>query len=262
VAKVKDAKRISSIGEYTDFLRDLRHSWKGDSKNNFDVWHRGVRDADRHLLHSSFDRFANAHGEDSLCREFLVHSPPFAERTTNPWEQYAMMQHYGLPTRLLDWTRSPLIALYFALEADRVEEDAADARVYILDPVELNKHTLRREQIFTWLHSEVADYLPKQLRPHSCNAVPDLPAAIEAPLSNRRILAQRGCFTVCGANKDGIYEASKRGPLQRFAALRVPAKKRRGLREDLWGLGLVDEVVYQDLPSLARRIKREYAATS
>jgi len=257
---INDIATIASIGDYTEVLRSVRLSWKKESTNNFDVWHRGVRNADGHRLHTSFHRFANDHGEDSLCREFLVHSPPFlAERPSSGWEEYAMMQHYGLPTRLLDWTRSPLIALFFALEADTPAEDAIDARVFLLDPVELNRITSGHRGILTWLHPEVGPYLPEGLRRAAGKAlIPELPAAIEAPLSNRRILAQRGCFTVSGKNVDGIYAAVERG-LQHVGAVRVPAARRASLREDLWGLGLADEVVYQDLPSLARRIKREYA---
>ena len=48
------------------------------------------------------------------------------------WAQIA--QHYGLPTRLLDWTESATTALYFACL-----EPASDAIVFVLNPVELNK---------------------------------------------------------------------------------------------------------------------------
>ena len=48
-----------------------------------------------------------------------------------------LMQHYGLPTRLLDWSESPLVALYFALSSD--EDAKADAAVWVLNPMKLNK---------------------------------------------------------------------------------------------------------------------------
>lgn len=52
----------------------------------------------------------------------------------------SLMQHYGLPTRLLDWSRSPLVATYFALESYMYEEDVApeDAAIWVLEPHNLN----------------------------------------------------------------------------------------------------------------------------
>ncbi|MGD1029438.1 FRG domain-containing protein [Candidatus Binatus soli] len=51
------------------------------------------------------------------------------------WDWYFLMQHYGAPTRLLDWTDLPLVSLYFAVTGGEPEEDAA---VWVLDPYWLN----------------------------------------------------------------------------------------------------------------------------
>jgi hypothetical protein len=57
-------------------------------------------------------------------------------KPSDHWERYFLMEHYGVPTRLLDWSDGALVALYFALKPVRGSQEAA---VYMLDPWWLNK---------------------------------------------------------------------------------------------------------------------------
>ena len=57
------------------------------------------------------------------------------------WEWYFLMEHYGVPTRLLDWSDGALVALYFALKPTTIPQDAA---VYMLDPWWLNKLVFKK----------------------------------------------------------------------------------------------------------------------
>ncbi|MCM1234965.1 MAG: FRG domain-containing protein [Ruminococcus flavefaciens] len=128
------------------------------------------------------------------------------------------MQHYSMPTNIMDWTTSAFTALYFALEKELNNEErivAEDAVIYLLNPIRLN---LAREYLMTPIGNagkkgvlnfpipalvgddkDFEDYLPSFSIEE--NKI-EYPMAVYVPFVNQRIKAQLGTFTLFGLDNE------------------------------------------------------------
>ena len=104
-------------------------------------WYRGLTDITYPLSPSIYRPPYKAELESTFLGRFKSQTPPFlANIPQNDWEWLFMMQHYGVPTRLMDWTELPLVALTFALKNISTKaDDTKDLVIYCLNPKELNK---------------------------------------------------------------------------------------------------------------------------
>lgn len=251
---------ISSISEFINYVESL--SKLGD------LWFRGVPKLEQTPVPGVVWQKNAWKKQNSMEHDFLVSYKSYASNETlNPWEIYCLMQHHGLPTRLLDWSESPLVALFFALTSDC--ESTEDRGVWVMDPYTLNKNNIGEERIYcpAVINAEEFDisagslnlnsYLPPNLNPNYKCDLPKKPIAINSTNHIKRVSSQKGCFTVHGSDKAGIETYFKHD--KDFHMIKVdmsdPSVKMKMIRT-LASLGIDEEFIYQDLDSLCKRIKR------
>jgi len=120
-------KVVRSVEEFVKEISLLREQWYPDEP--LVPWCRGQERAEWDLIPklyrlTSDDDYLNT--EYEIREEFVTRAPALSDYSKltedsalNNWESYFVMQHYGTPTRLLDWTEASLVALYFAVRSQR-----------------------------------------------------------------------------------------------------------------------------------------------
>jgi hypothetical protein len=250
---------VSNLAEFAACVSELASSGKGVR------WFRGTSMATHSLIPSLYRHPTIKDANDlmelewELLSEFRHQAPPFAGKLPDPnLELLFLMQHFGVPTRLLDWSENPFIALFFALErALQAGGNDHDAAVWVLDPVELNnRSTSYREsatRIFGAYAPELAGYEPSE---YGKRIAMKLPLAIFGIHNSPRIVAQRGAFVMFGRDTTALdLNPALSGDQGVVDKILVKSAFKGQMRKDLSNIGVSDSVVYPDLDGLGREIK-------
>jgi hypothetical protein len=202
--------------------------------------------------HSSATVYAYPNFQAMLL-EFKRFATPHLQAMSRPpvdeFEWIFLMQHYGVRTRLLDWTTDPLIALYFATLGDGPGgKGGSDAAIYALDPAAVNKHTVDIDGVISLNMHSWGNFL----EPNTPDA--DFPICVAPAHIDPRVIAQSSVFTLHGAllkRLDDYY------PLRpHIAELVIEAKEIPGIRAELELLGYDRARVFPELSSIADRVLR------
>jgi hypothetical protein len=163
------------------------------------------------------------------------------------WVQLA--RHYGLPTRLLDWTRNAAIALYFAC----VEAPASrnrDGSVFVINPKDLNREADERfavPRIFD-AHAD-ADRIKRYLTLSGSRSSRGLKTIAVNPVWNsERILLQQGAFTLHGSKEFTLTSDQ----VPSLVCLRVPASNKKRLLHELERAGINEMSIFPEPEHMCR----------
>ncbi len=230
---------IESFEQFRDIVKgitpDERYFFRGESKDYYSLIPKVGRLSNSEFVKSYFD-------EKSIFERFKNQALGFLQSTpSSEWEWLALAQHHGLPTRLLDWSTNPLVALYFAVgdpisDLDVTKEQltkkdyVGDAAFYFLTIksafVDVNKVKKPLE------HKYVNIYKP--------------------PHVSGRIRAQSGVFTIQPDPKQPLNERLKSKAIRKY---RIPYAIREELRKELRLFGVHHASIFPDLDGLSKYLQ-------
>jgi hypothetical protein len=148
---MSDANTITSVADAiskleSDEFQEFRKSEVPDSRKGteykypFGIWFRGLPNATWPLVPGIFRQTEHEYIEEtSMFHVFQLRLSEHRQTYHSTFDWLCLMQHYDLPTRLLDWTESVLIALFFAVN-DTDQRDV-DGKLWVLNARRLNKQT-------------------------------------------------------------------------------------------------------------------------
>lgn len=199
------------------------------------------------------------HLEAHILRNFARYSRPhLPAESTNDWELLVVAQHHGVPTRLLDWSYSPLVATHFATCSARPEGDRAIWRLdwqTLHGAFELPGLSLLTEDLRDLFGAD-DPFTPWQLFE---GETPTFACMIEPPSLDARIVAQTAVFTLCSdascSFEDFLSRQGLDGTLTKFV---IPAEAVPHVRDQLDLAGLDERRLFPDLDGVAAAIRRYY----
>lgn len=246
---------------------DIGKHWEARwSPTSMRFWFRGIDDADYALdpglLRHPYLGQDLENVEYGISSDFRIRGRPFLKaRPESDWEELFLMQHYGFPTRLLDWSESLATAAYFAA---RDINSSVDGAVWVLSPQWLT-HKANGEYA-THLPSNHPWLEPYRLRTSRSDLSAfnnSVPLPILPDHIDQRLIAQRGRFTIhtfqVGALKALAEEdRTLSGEACFLHRIRIPAAAKPTIRQQahIFG-GVCEDTMFPDLEGLSRSMRWE-----
>ncbi len=271
-----------SVKNITNFINQIK---KTGSKKGFENYFRGHSDM-VFKLEPSVYRDGYIDNEDRIFKESIVRIPQEFSSYKTTIEKLVKMQHYGVPTRLLDITSNPLVALFFACNKD-FEKDGVvifvqipdnNIRFYDSDTVSIIANIAKRPKNFEYDYTDktkISEFNEsyhigfllheiKEEKPYFQDIInyKDIEKvfAVKVKLDNPRILKQSGAFLLFGvrANKNIQADVPRSWVLNKtnkLLKLKIPADKKKKILEELDLIGLNDSTLFPELENQAKYLK-------
>lgn len=211
------------------------------------LWWRGQCQSTWHLAPSVFREERGVRPEQNIIAAFQARAPSRYDGCPAPSDRAGwlfLLQHYRAPTRLLDWSESVLVALYFAV----AEQESTGGALFALSPYQLNMVQIGQSRLLLASYGKAAEMIDAAF---TGAQMPEQAIAIAAVEIDVRMLLQQATFTV----------HSTGGPVEAFPQsdkflwkLSIPAGAKPRIREQLARLGIRSTTLFPDLEHLAQEV--------
>src|SRR3954453_16767818 len=254
------------ISSWDQLLAELHHdAWKpqlGRFRSTFAF--RGMEDATDDLtttLYRLRGPFLNQEGH--LLRNFRKYAHRDAVPGDSLWNWLSLAQHHGLPTRLLDWTFSPLVAMHFVTQD--LEHFTIDGVIWAVDYVKT--HALLPRQLRLILKEEQADVFTTEMLGRAADQLSKFdelsegqPFAVflEPPSLDDRIVNQFALLSLMSDGETALDKWLEERP-ELYRRIVIPAELKWEIRDKLDQANVTERVLFPGLDGLSRWLKRYYS---
>lgn len=266
MSKIKEIKPKS----FTDFVKFIDNY---QANNNSPVWYRGCQKSSYKLIPSLYRHKKKkkilelAELEYQLMTRFRQRSIPYHNRNLkDDWEALFFMQHYGVPTRLLDWTENPFIAFYFAVmssecyyENNKLKFRNASS-IWVLNPISWNRHALHHESFDQEVLSTEDEPMKGYKPAPNFSGMNEMPVSLYGAYNSPRIVAQRGVFMIFGQNMSPLEKIYQLKNFPEDCLIKVTLNKALLpiMRKTILNHGITESVVFPDLEGVGKEIRRTF----
>jgi hypothetical protein len=220
---------VDSVVEFLEMIKDIhldeeRGKWvfRGHANSKFKLIPSVGRE--KEFASETFDEY-----EKNLFKMFKREVHSYIKKVpTGDWDILSLAQHHGLPTRLLDFSYNPLVALFFAVDS------LTDEKGQVL-AVKIDKKVEKDEDLTPFEIIEPMKYYPDILSP--------------------RMKSQEGLFIVSHKPQDNLEKFFNEDRIKKF---NIEAKHKDKIKYELFRIGIHKSLLYPDIDGLAERIKYQH----